>query len=514
MGETLNLNDVYLFWFNPLNSKLHFNSTEEDDIMIRDTFKTLHDYYTLNSYEDTTNIKEGIGYIILLDQITRHIYRNDKETIDKNLNKIVPYCNEFYKVNYNILNIDEFSFTLLPLRHTKDFTNISFVIQESWKMINRGHDMNRFLTATYQQYIKQCDDRINLKFHKFIKTSDRHISDRLHTIFADTSVLGEIEDNPLYELFNSEYLDKSKEYIISLSGGVDSMVTSYIMKKNGYNIKAVHISYMNRPECNLEIEFLKEWVNILEIDLYYREINEIHRKPCMDCGLRLIYESYTKEIRFKTYKNTSVEPNVLLGHNNDDCFENILTNISSKSHLENLTGMTRTTIIDGINFIRPMLDIPKKDISKFAQDHKIPYLPTSTPARSQRGKIRDIVKPKLQEWNPNMVDSMFVLSKKLTSLTQLVDLLVDKTCKEIKRDGYIKIDIENLINQEYYWEKIFEKLDIKISSKSLKNFIEKLEFIKNKLSEYKINEKFKHNMNITTQFIFKKISSTELIITY
>ena len=71
---------------------------------------------------------------------------------------------------------------------------------------------------------------------------------------------------PFKTLPYTKFCRKSKEYIISLSGGVDSMVTSYIMKKNGYNIKAVHISYMNRPECNLEIEFLKEWVNILEID--------------------------------------------------------------------------------------------------------------------------------------------------------------------------------------------------------------------------------------------------------
>ena len=50
--------------------------------------------------------------------------------------------------------------------------------------------------------------------------------------------------------------------------------------------------------------------------------------------------------------------------------------------------------------------------------------------------------------------------------------------------------------------------------KSLKNFIDKLEFIKNRFSSYKMNKKFKHNMNITTQLIFEKTNISEFIIIF
>ena len=55
--------------------------------------------------------------------------------------------------------------------------------------------------------------------------------------------------------------------------------------------------------------------------------------------LRDIYEAYTKKIRFNCYKKFDKHPIVILGHNKDDCFENILTNIAYNSKYDNLKGI-------------------------------------------------------------------------------------------------------------------------------------------------------------------------------
>ena len=321
---------------------------------------------------------------------------------------------------------------------------------------------------------------------------------------------------------NPKYLDKSKVYIISLSGGVDSMVTSYVMKNLGYKIVAVHISYMNRDICELEVELVSRWCDIIGIDLYIRKITEIQREPCMKYGLRDIYESYTRDIRFNAYRNCaniigseippaksqSIRddlPIVLLGHNHDDAFENILTNISSVSHLDNLLGMSQSSIISGINFIRPMLEIPKADIYKFANTHYIPYLPTSTPAWSQRGKIRDCIKPALQDWSPKLIPAMFQVSAKISSMSKIVDMYVKQTYEDIKTKGYLDIDILDLNLEEYYWDKLFKLLGYMISLKSLNNFIEKLVFLRDNSERYKISDIVKLNLNKDKQIKFVKI---------
>jgi len=512
-----NLSEVYDFWFDKANIKFHFNATIDDDLYIKNKFYLTHKKF-IEAIPDFDNIKDCVGYIILYDQITRHIFRNQNDTIKIYLNNILSVVKLFYNQNTDKLNIDEFCFTLLPLRHTNDFENINFVIQETWKRIKRGDDLNKFITATYQRYIKLNDDSVNLQFYKYNDSLDISTI-TFPKILDPTSVLGEIYKSSHYELFNLNYLNKKDLYIISLSGGVDSMVTSYILKTLGYNIVAVHISYMNRKECSDEIELVKRWCDIMRIELYYRQINEINRKDCMDFSLRDIYESYTKEIRFKTYKNVANihshdKTRVLLGHNNDDCFENILTNIASESHYDNLTGMSLFTEIDDITFIRPMLEISKKDIYKFAQDHHIPYLPTSTPVWSQRGKIRDIVKPALKDWNPKMINSMFKLSEQLSSMTRLIDKLISVTYEEVKINKQIKLNLEDLMLEQYYWDKLFKKLGFNISHKSLLNFIDKLVFIRDRNDKVKIGETIKLNLNITTQLKFIKISEKELIINF
>ena len=62
--------------------------------------------------------------------------------------------------------------------------------------------------------------------------------------------------------------------IISLSGGVDSMVILYILKKIfNKNIIAGHINYKNREETDKEEEFLKDYCEFLDVKLECIQMN-------------------------------------------------------------------------------------------------------------------------------------------------------------------------------------------------------------------------------------------------
>jgi tRNA(Ile)-lysidine synthase TilS/MesJ len=211
--------------------------------------------------------------------------------------------------------------------------------------------------------------------------------------------------------------------------------------------------------------------------------------------LRDVYETYTKKIRFNSYKKLQKgykNPLVILGHNKDDCFENILTNISYKNKFDNLIGMDLISNIDGIEFIRPLYNTSKDDIYKFANYHKIPYLKNSTPEWSQRGKIRNMVLPVLEKWDKRIVDGLFEIS------TIMKDLHIN-----------LKMNIKNEMNEEkddinmslLYWKYlIFEKFNFYPSNKSLKSLIERLTIFKNKFSKIDINKKekiiIKHNLQM------------------
>jgi tRNA(Ile)-lysidine synthase TilS/MesJ len=205
-------------------------------------------------------------------------------------------------------------------------------------------------------------------------------------------------------------------------------------------------------------------------------------------------------------------PKVFLGHNKDDRFENILTNIASQSHYENLTGMEIVQIISNIEFHRPLLNITKKEIYEFSKLNNIIHFPNSTPSWSQRGKIRDIVKPTLIEYNPVIIDSFFNLSRELGMYTRFIKQYSKISSESIKKYGELKLDINNICFLESYWNNIFRDNNIWITTKANQHFIVKLEYIKTKFDKIELNKIERINLCKDKQIKWKKINCNEFVL--
>ena len=521
----MSLTDIYNFWFD--NEVMWFSSTPETDKIISEKFS----HILLNPPEISTNWthQESIGYILLFDQITRHVNRNKsnkEEIILEHLEKILPFAKYFYDNNKHTIQSEEFAFVMLPFRHTKKYDLFLFAIKEAWDKLNNANiesiknDLTRFIKASYERYLKfslgKQYEGENIILYE--PQSRKIISEELKVILDERCKIAELVENTedkIHKIIN--YLDPKKQYILSLSGGVDSMVLSYILHKKNIKFTAVHISYCNRDECSQEVQFLKEWCDIIQVKLYYREIHEIKRKDCMEYGLRELYEEYTRDIRFNTYKLVSqilnpeiFETNVFLGHNKNDRFENILTNIAGQSHYDNLTGMELIQNMSEINFYRPLLNTTKEDIYQFSHKLNIQHLPNSTPSWSQRGKIRDQVKPTLMNWNPVIIDSFFKLSKDLGSYVKFIENLADNVAQELFHNKVIKFNIHTIPTLEYYWLHVFHVNDIWLTTKSNINWVEKISYIKDKFESFELNSISKLNLTKDKQILWKKINSEEI----
>lgn len=482
------LEDFNQEWFS--NPDWWFSKNEEYDKYITDKYCVLLETQYISTA--TTTISP-LQKIIIYDQLPRHLYRNHfaSHIIDYYLLKAVDIVQEVINTSYyDNLNGIQWTFFMLPLRHTKNVSNIIYVIDETWKRISSDPNnitiYKRFLKATYKKLLQDNQNQSN--FIKTITPYDvKDVDIELYSSFLHfspshyNSPHDKIIDNIT---FSKNIISIDKAIIISLSGGVDSMVCSFMTKHlfPTANIIAVHISYDNREECDKEILFLKHWCSHLKIVLHIRTINEIHRKPCMMYELRDLYESYTRDVRYNCYKSVVSEnntlPQVILGHNFTDCVENIMTNIAHKNKYDNLYGMSAISCQDGIEFLRPLLDTPKDDIIKFAQNNNIPYLPNSTPVWSQRGQIRNNIVPVLDKWNNYFVPSLFKLTDTLSSLHNIMQFAVsqfitkgsyndDKTLFTIQ-----DISVKELIYEEVFWKEVFVKLfNIYPSLKSIDNFM-------------------------------------------
>jgi len=454
------------------NSKWWFSKTEKIDNYIINKYE-----YLLDLEPDITQ-NNFLSYIVLYDQIPRHIFRNQdgNHIILYFLNKAIDIINMF-KNEVSNLNVLEWTFFMLPLRHTNTKDNILYVLNEAW---NYKTLPKEFIIATYKKanFGEELNEKISLTFNDNV---------------LDYNPLQKINFNFEKHDFENHNFNLIEKYIkkigiISLSGGVDSMVCLVYCMTVYPNINwiCVHINYKNRGVADDEAEFIANFCYRYNIKLYVREINEINRNKCMNMNMREIYEDYTRKIRFNTYKavynndNVDNDPVVILGHNKDDAFENILTNITYNCKYNNLKGMDEHSVCDNITFLRPLLNVPKNDIYQFAQKHNIPYVKNSTPDWSQRGKIRNNIIPVLNNWDKRVVPGLFNLSENIQDMYLImesnVNIIVNKF--KLNNNSYeLQLSHNEFINylHKLIWKEIIYKLfNCYPSNKSLIALIERL----------------------------------------
>jgi tRNA(Ile)-lysidine synthetase-like protein len=202
--------------------------------------------------------------------------------------------------------------------------------------------------------------------------------------------------------------------VISLSGGVDSMVIASVLahlkKSCGYHhmeIFAVHIDYANRPESGAEAAIVQRYCSkdYLDIKFQCRRIDEVTR----GITARDDYERIARNIRYTTYRETVAEAKkllpdnidcvvgVMLGHHRGDLRENVLSNAHKGCGPLDLSGMTTVSLNDGIVVYRPLLSLEKSSILDYAHKFGVPYFKDTTPRWSTRGKLRNRLIPLLEE---------------------------------------------------------------------------------------------------------------------
>jgi len=371
--------------------------------------------------------------------------------------------------------------------------------------------VKRFIKATFTR----CPTDDQSMFIKTVSESKTSvcIQSEFDDIIDQTKYI-KCDNKYIYSAFKALHDLHDTPYIISLSGGVDSMVCSWVMKKTLQRpIVAVHINYCNRDTAFKEEEFVTAWCTYLGIPLIVRRISEINRKQCMENDMRDIYERYTRNVRYATYKTVNERPLVVLGHNKDDCLENIMTNIAHQNKYDNLHGMSLEIYQDGITFIRPLLNISKEAIRTFAAYNDIPHLPNSTPSWSQRGQIRANIVPVLDAWDPRMVPGLFNISSIMQQMHGYFTMYVKNIVHEIKKNGHIHIQIHDIQLSPIFWKEIVKMTQSIIpSEKAVKNIINRLASLKSTFDQIKIHHTSYIEVQKSIRISLQKIDKESIIL--
>lgn len=254
---------------------------------------------------------------------------------------------------------------------------------------------------------------------------------------------------------NFPFLVKAK-ILIAISGGIDSVVLTYLCKEIGLNLSLAHCNFNLRgKESDADEQFVKDLADKLDVPVYIESFDTKAYKH----SHKLSTQIAARELRYNWFKSLQEAfkiDYVLTAHQADDNLETFLINLSRGTGIEGLTGIPEVNN----NVVRPLLPFTRDQIKIYATENKIDWREDSSnkEAKYLRNKLRLEVLPALKEVNPTFMDNFNKTIDHLNGTRGIVNHhIANLKAVLFKREKeQISIAIDELINlnprKDYLYE--------------------------------------------------------------
>ncbi len=201
-------------------------------------------------------------------------------------------------------------------------------------------------------------------------------------------------------------LNKGDCVLISLSGGIDSTVMTYlfdeIRAEYGLTLYAFHLNHLLRPkEAEAEAEFVARLCDELKIEAFIKECDVWGYSA--RCGLSL--QAAARNIRYELMNEIKSEhgiTKIATAHNAGDRVETVLMRLIRGTAGAHISGIAP---VRDMCIIRPMLDIFRTDIVEYARGRGIAFMTDSSNAKTvyMRNQVRLELLPHIRDnYNSNI----------------------------------------------------------------------------------------------------------------
>ena len=154
-------------------------------------------------------------------------------------------------------------------------------------------------------------------------------------------------------------LNKSENYVVALSGGGDSSVLLHLVHSYTPNVRSVFVNHNQKDSDKLQ-KSAESFAKDLGID-------HLNVETQLDSDSS---ETKMRDARYEAlFNNMQQDEILLLGHHNDDRVETFMINLFRGTRLKGLLSIKQETK----SILRPLIDIKKSSIIKYAQDKKINF---------------------------------------------------------------------------------------------------------------------------------------------
>ena len=313
--------------------------------------------------------------------------------------------------------------------------------------------------------------------------------------------------NQIYKNFEKS-LDIDENFVVAVSGGPDSLALAFLAKI--YSIKKKLVAKFFIVDHKLRSESTKEAKAVKNILKQYLINSQIltWKGSKQSKNIQLLARNKRYELLFEQCEKLKIN-NILVGHHQDDLYENFFIRMLRGSGLKGLVSLDKKVKIGNQNLLRPLLDQKKKDLIFISKNVFNFYVqdPTNNNEKYQRIKIRKFI----EELQKNGLDKKKFLKtiKNLKYSNEVVDFYVNENLS--KNAFFLAQDNKLILNKRFFQqphEIIFRALSASIQLVGKKYYSTRGKKLDQIIKDIENNQRFRATLG---GCIFEKVNQTVII---
>jgi tRNA(Ile)-lysidine synthase len=244
-------------------------------------------------------------------------------------------------------------------------------------------------------------------------------------------------------LFNPE-----EKVLLTVSGGVDSMVMTELFRQSEYNFSVAHCNFQLRGEESDGDEiFVREYCKKHNIPIFVKHFNT--KEYAVENGISI--QMAARDLRYEWFEELCDSEGFecyATAHHKDDEIETFFINLMRGTGIAGLHGILPR---QG-RVIRPLLFAGRYEIEEYAKKINLKFREDSSNSEVKylRNSIRHRLLPVLKEIHPGYIDTLTGNIERLRETEKIYRKEIERVKKEIlvSENNLIKISIPGLENIE------------------------------------------------------------------
>jgi tRNA(Ile)-lysidine synthase len=249
-----------------------------------------------------------------------------------------------------------------------------------------------------------------------------------------------MQDEFLKYLINICKCSSNSRFLLAVSGGIDSVVMTYLFHMADLNFSIAHCNFHLRgKESDIDQQFVEDLATRLGHACFVKHIKlDAIRK---EQGISV--QMAARDLRYAWFNELAEQEGfnyIVVAHNRNDVVETMMMNLSRGCGIRGLTGIK--PVMNKI--VRPLIFASRDDIVRFANEKKLKWREdlSNSQIKYERNRIRHEIIPEFEKLNPAFLQSAVETIRHLEQTEQLFDLML----KEVKKQIWTELPDRNLVN--------------------------------------------------------------------